>query len=326
MNVKVVSLPQGEDPDSYVQQVGADAFKDYIEKAAKDFIFFKTDLLLADAGNDPVKKSSVIRSIVDSIARIPDPLKKALYVKECARLVAVEEQILMNEINKLVAIDFKKQRQAKATANQDHYFPPPSDNLKSVHTPSPPKPKEVKSTGDAFQEKDIVRILINDGGKVFDPKTKTTVAQYILKNIEDVVEDFKNPAYEKIVKESMTIAKKTITDWTAYFTGHQDQSISKLAIDLIHSPFDYSENWEKRWNIFLQTQKMPDENFLNDSKQALMRFRLKKVIQKCKENQGLIDQHNKEGNMEKMILHLKVQQKLLAMRNDLAKELGTVVF
>lgn len=110
-----------------------------------------------------------------------------------------------------------------------------------------------------------------------------------------------------------------------HFTSHRDRKISQLAVDLLSSPYQLSENWEKKWEIYLQTQKAPDENFVRDSHQALLRFKLKKVVKSCDDNQQYIERYSKEGNSEKILLHLKVQKKLIELRNEIAGELGTVV-
>ena len=110
MNVKVVLLPEGEDPDSYLQSVGATAFKEYIDQQAQDFILFKAKVLLKEAGDDPVKKAGVIKDIVDSIAKIPDPIIRGLFVRECAKVVGVEEELLVAETNKRVGRAFKKKQ------------------------------------------------------------------------------------------------------------------------------------------------------------------------------------------------------------------------
>ena len=322
MNVKVVSLPPGEDPDSYMQSQGKDAFKKYVTDNAKDFIFFKIDVLLKEVKNDPVKKTEVIRSIVDSIAKIPDPIKRSLYVKECASLMDIEEQILINESNKLIGKQLKDKRFKEDLARQKERAPlPPNPGF----PPDPMLPKKEESVGYSFQEKDIVRILIAGGDQLFDKEKKKSVAEYIISNIQDVIEDFTHPLHQKIINECHNLIKRKKTVTSKYFIQHTDPAISKLAIDLTTTPYTYSENWEEKWEIFLQTQKMPDDNFLPDSKQALMRFRLQKIRQKCTENQQLIKKYSQEGNSKKVILHMKVQKKLNDMRNALAAELGTVV-
>src|SRR6195952_1424017 len=108
LNVKVVLFPDGHDPDSYVRNVGTNAFKTYIEDNKKDFILFKTDILLKEAGNDPIKKSEVIREIVESIAKIPDSIKASVFVKECSLLLQMDERSLLTELNKMRLAKSKK--------------------------------------------------------------------------------------------------------------------------------------------------------------------------------------------------------------------------
>ena len=331
MNVKVVLLPKGEDPDSYLQKVGAADFKTFIKEKAQDFILFKTDLLLEETKNDPVKKAGLIKDIVSSIAKIPDPLKRSIYTKECARKFEIDETILVDETNKMLGIILKKRRQ------QEQINSPASkqrltEELMSLE-PSPEsgigqiaQTQQKESSSDLeYQEKDIIRILIAGGGKYFDADESITVAAYILKNIEDVIDDFDNKDYEAIAKEcrQLLIDKKTISE--QYFLNHADSKIQTLAVDLVQSPFEYSENWKAKWEIILTTQPDPEDNFMKDSINALYRFKLKKIIKMCRANQQKLEGINSSGDADKMIRLIKIQQKLMAMRDDLAKKLKTVV-
>ncbi len=327
MNVKVVLLPEGEDPDSYVQNVGTSAFKKYLSEQAQDFIFFKTSLLLKESEADPVKKVNLVRSLEESIAKIPDPLKRSLYIKECARKLDVEEQLLVNEINKLVAKTFKKQISQKyQTEDRPSGSKLANDLGVQERAPAEPtRPEPTASGSDEYQERDIIRILIQFGGQIFDKQENLTVAEYLLGNLEDVLDDFEVPLHKEIIDICYQHISNGKVLNTTFFTNHEREKISRLAVDLISQPIEYSENWEKKWDIYLNTQKMPEENFSKDSQHALKRFRLKKIVRKCKENQELINQYGKSGEMEKMMLHMKVQQKLMDIRNELANELGTVV-
>jgi len=320
LNVKIVLLPEGEDPDSYLQQVGVEAFRNYIDTQAKDFIMFQAELLKAESAGDPVKQSRLIKEIVESIAKIPDPLKRSLYVRECARIMNVEEQLLVNEANKIVSKKFKKSQSSNDFAPPFPDSPPPStEEMPGIR----PVKKEVP-TGDAFQEKDIVRIIIAGGDQVFDPEEGTTVAEYLLNNIEDVINDFDNDLYQRAVRESHQALKEGKKVNLAYFLKHEDEKIRQLAIDFSASPYEYSENWEKRWDIFLTTQKMPDENFISDSQQALKRFKLRKFDKMIRKNADKIKSLY-EQQSDDFMLYLKLDQKLKAIRNQLAEELGTVV-
>ena len=266
MNVKVCLLPDGEDPDSYLQKVGVTAFKEYTTKNAKDFILFKTNLLLGEVANDPVKKTELIRDIVQSISKIPDPIKRSMYVKQCAQLMDISEDILVGESNKEIQKAVKKkqqkaffdrQRQQTRTTSDNAPFPsdvapfpgapPPMDsapfpgmdyNVSGEAGPtnnfSGQAPKSIE--GDEFQEKDIIRILISGGQQVFDKEEDITVAEYILNNIEDVLDSFDNETYEAIAKE---FNKNRSLD-TNHFLTHKEAKIKQVAINLLATPYEYS--------------------------------------------------------------------------------------
>lgn len=323
LNVKVVLLPNSEDPDSYLQKVGRQAFSDYIKKEAKDFILFKTDLLLSEVAGDPIGKTRVIKDIVSSIAKIPDPLKRSLYVKECSDKVEVEEQVLLEEVTKILRTDLKKQKLQRTAPDAERKSP-----LKTVGEETAvaeqPKPAE-HIAGDEFQEKDIARILITAGDQIFDEEENISIAEYLIGEIEDVLEEFDSPLYGRIAKESyqQLLAGNALS--SQFFFQHSDTEISKAAINLTTLPYEYSAGWEERWEIRLNTQKMPELNFTKDSIQALQRFKLKKIVKMCAKNQERLKELNETGNIEEMLTLLKVQQQLIDVRNALAQELGTVV-
>ena len=320
INVKIVLLPDGEDPDSYLQQVGISVFKEFLDDKAQDFIFFKANLLLEEAGNDPVKKTALIKDIVASMALIPDPLKRSMYVKECARLFAVDESLLIAEINKIIAQNLRKhQQQAAAKGRPDTGFP-----TAEPFTEAPPQQAEPTVSGDEFQERDLARILIGAGDQVFDKEAKVTVAQFIIDNIEDVIDNFDNELYQRVIKECSVLLERGEEPSTTYFLEHETSDIRQLAIDLLSQPYHFSENWFKKWDVVLN-QKDPEENFVRDSNLALKRFRLRKLGRLCDENIEKVKAFTQKGDNEELLLHLKLQQRLQEIRNDLAKELGTVV-
>ncbi|RMG79457.1 MAG: DNA primase [Bacteroidetes bacterium] len=331
MNVKVVLLPDGEDPDSYLKKVGTAAFKEYITSQAKDFILFKLDLLLSEAGADPVKKAGLVKDIVMSIAKIPDPLKRSLYIKECARLMEMDEQMLVSETNKYVLLyirkkkqDYERKKRQDARA-QGLPVPPPSEMPAGPHTepdPTPEPPAQPAAAGAEYQEKDIARILIAGGDQPFDEET--TIAEYLLSNIEEIIDEFDHDLYGAIIRECYDLVLKKQKVTAKYFIAHPNHEISAAAIDLLHSPFEYSPGWEKH-EIYLNTQKMPELNFKMDSQSALFRFKLQKVIRLCEKNQEKLKTLQAEKEFDKMVKILKVQQRLHEIRNELADSLGTVV-
>ena len=326
LNVKVCLLPKGEDPDSYLQNVGSSAFKEYLEKESADFILFKTKLLMEEASGDPVKKTRLIKDIVESIALIPDPIKRSLYVKECAFQMEVEEGILVEETNRTVTQLLSKKRYKRRSGQDTPQRNEQENFLKTVpaETQSDQQQKPSES-GLEFLEREIARVLISHCGKIFDPEEQLSVEAYVLLNIEELVEDFQNELYKKVVLECLdkTIAKSPVN--SAYFINHTDQEISQLAISLVHSPFEYSSNWEGMHDMPLQTQPNPEDNFQRDAINVVYLFKLRKADKLLAQNQDKIKKAQEDKSEEEYMRLLKVQQKLLAMRADLAAQFKAVV-
>ena len=328
LNVKIVLLPNGEDPDSYLQAVGLTAFKGYLQEQAEDFIFFKANLLLKDAGNDPVKRTALIKDIVGSISLIPDPIKRSLYVKECARLFGVDEQLLVGEINKVIAQRLRKHQQKKAATSDAPPFPsapPPGFEEVDAGGPPPFPPEAPKAPqGDEYQEKDLVRLLLLFGDKNFDQDNGQSVAQFIMSNIDDVIDNFDSPLYQRVAKEIQVLVERGEIPSLAHFMQHETEDLRQLAINMATSPYEFSENWEKKWDVVLN-QMQPDENFIKDSAHGLKRFRLRKLSRLCEENVQKVRELTEQNAYDELVLYLKLQQRLQGLRNGLANELGTVV-
>lgn len=330
LNIKIVVLPDGEDPDSYLQKVGLTVFRDYLNDKAEDFIFFKANLLLAAAGNDPVKRTILIKDIVASISLIPDPLKRSLYVKECARLFGVDESLLVAEINKIIAVKLKKhqEREAARGGSGGGDFPaepPPGwEEMPPDWMPPVPQPTEASIVGDEYQERDLVRLLLLYGDEIFEEATQQTVAQFIIQNIDDVIDNFDGEIYKRIAKEFQILLERGDTLSVHYFRHHEAQEFRQLSIDMAASPYEYSENWEKKWDVVLN-QRLPDQNFKTDSNIGLKRFRLRKLSRICQQNIEKIKELSLGADTDELVLYMNLQKRLQTLRNDLAKELGTVV-
>jgi len=330
MNVKVVLLPAGEDPDSYLQSVGATAFKKYIDEEAKDFILFKANLLLDESSNDPIKRSEHIRDIMSSVARVPDTLKRSVYVKSLSDLTNLEEQVLTSEINKIIGQELKKRQREKERAARRAERTGPTDSA-PFPTEPPPQPETGPTTTPAqesygkhvFQEYEVLRILISHGRELYSEKNKQTVASFILANIEDVLDDFGHPLYKKIVQEYRHKASKNEEVNTQYWLNHSDQAIVRLTVDMVSDPHEYSENWGKRWDVYLN-QKDPDQNYQKDAEMAVKRLKLKKI--KGKMGEVLEHMHALDPADEDTLQdYTRLYQHLKKLHDDIAGEFGSVV-
>jgi len=327
MNVRIVLLPDKEDPDSYVQKYGGEAFTEFTTRESKDFILFKTQLLLAETKGDPIKKSVLVKDIVASIAKIPDPIKRSLYLRECSALMEVDENALVSEINKLIQTALKKK------ADKDARSPSAASDSPDV-APNPefptadpalvtPRERPVQK-GDEFQERDIVRLLVLYGEQML-PKEQMTVAAYILLDIEESLDTFDFPLYGRFAREyhQMIVEGKSVD--RHHFLNHENPQICELTVNILSMPWEMSPNWEERFNNPLQNQPMPDLNFDIDARQALDRFKLRKLMKMCEINLVRIRAASEAGDMDTMMHYMRVQQKLNESRNELAARVGTVV-
>ncbi|MBC5642507.1 DNA primase [Parabacteroides sp. BX2] len=155
MNVKVVLLPDGEDPDSFARKHNASQFSEFIKQSETDFIRFKTRLLLDDAGTDPIKRSSLITDIIRTVAIIPDNIARSIYIRECSAMMEIDEQVLLNEVNKIrLSKEERQNMQGQAT--------PPVSNTMSMIPEYPDLPGYQPVAGDSFLPPDDTVPLPDD--------------------------------------------------------------------------------------------------------------------------------------------------------------------
>lgn len=245
MNVRIVVLPPDEDPDSFVQHNPIEVVRDYIDKNAKDFISFKTQLLLKDAANNPIKKAEVVKDIVNTISVIPDAIFRATYIKECSRMMEMPEQTLMNELNKLLRAKIRKNngiQQNQEVVTEDVKAEPQNINVETVPI-------------GFYQEQELVKLLLMYGDKEVDIDGvdennepiiyKVSVASLIVDDLKNDDLLFKDETH-KIVFD---IYDKALDDGVLpkeqYFVSHENPKISELAANLLSSPYKL-DNWEKK--------------------------------------------------------------------------------
>ena len=328
MNVKLVLLPDSEDPDSYVRKLGAEGFEDYIAKNAKDFIYFKMDLLLEEAGDDPIKKAELIKDIITSIAKVVDPIKRSLYIRQCSQSLDIDEALLVREANKIIKEEIRKKRLEREREERSQI--PERDLRAAEELPEPPvyqkKQVDYSTSRHQYQEKDLARIVVCAGDKLIqtDEEENIRVADFIYSNIQDVFEHFDNLLYRNVIEEAFKLSESdefTQGGIAKYFINHTDDAVRNFAINCNSSPYVFA-NWESK-DIYLQTQRMPEENFYKDSLQAILRFKLKKISKVIDE----LKQKSKEmlNSPENAELILQAYQTLSEQKKTIAQELGTVI-
>lgn len=240
LNVKVVLLPDGEDPDSFARSHSTTQLLDYVEKNETDFIKFKTRLLLDEAKNDPIQRANLISDIVRSISVIPETITRSVYIKECSRLMDIKEDVLYTEVTSHRKKKFEQLIQRE-----------PSE-VKERETPK--LPSYVSGIYCEEQEKEIIAFLLSSGSNVIfhhitddtdEQEISITAGQYIIDEILNDELEFQNLVYKKIFDEyGKLIAEKKIPD-SRHFINHSDPQISQLAVDILSSRHKLSRIWEK---------------------------------------------------------------------------------
>src|SRR6201996_2258967 len=244
LNVKVVLFPDGHDPDSYVRSVGTNAFKTHIDKNRKDFILYKTDILLKEAGTDPIKRADVIREVVESIAKIPDSIKASVFIKDCSHLLQIDERALLSELNKMRMAKAKKDSQQQATKQAEVDYYAASEEI------SPEK--SVKE--DFTQEKEIIRLLLLYGGKMidWDGITNTYIGPFMVAELSDV--DFEHEPCKKFMELYSKEVENGVLPDEQFFIHYPDKEVVDLSVTLIATKYTLSDNWYEMHKILV-----PDE-------------------------------------------------------------------
>lgn len=303
MNVKICLLPEGEDPDSFAKTNGAQAVTDFIVQNAVDFIQFKTNILLKDAGNDPIKKASVVNDIVQSIAIIPDGIVRSIYLKNTAALVNMEEKVLYSEVNKVRRRRFYKNAENK-NAEQHRYT-------------STQEPKEVakpKLESVLFQaECELLWLLLQHGSTELyfetendeEDKSQTiSVANFILDDINADGLTFLHPVLRKVLDEMLNFQVRGIQIEEKYFVNHEDKEVVNAIVDITSKNFPLSKFWELMAKSKLESIDLTEivEKILNQFKA----YRIQKMIMELNEqkrNKELTVDEVKQINIQIMDLH-----------------------
>ncbi len=263
MNVRVVTFPDGHDPDSYVRQVGSSAFKTYIDQNKKDFILFKTSILLKEAGNDPILRANVIREIVESIAKIPDSIMASVFIRECSHQLQIDERVLLTELNKMRLGKSKKesQQQQSQSAPPPGYeeLPPPDDPafLAAMYGDEAGVVEAGKPVGEANapQEREIIRLLLLYGNRIinWDDIANTYIGPFMIAELSDV--EFDNPACKAFVDLYKQQVENGVLPDEQFFIHHSEKQIVDLTVDLLTTRYTLSENWYEMHRIYISDEQ-----------------------------------------------------------------------
>lgn len=302
LNVKVVLFPDGDDPDSYVQKFGSAAFKTHIEQSKKDFILFKTSILLKDAGKDPIKRAGIIREVVESIAKIPDGIKASVFVRECSSLLQIEERVLISELNKI-----------RAAKNKSSYQSQPQPSPEAAPEPDFAEIPGGASDTDEAQEKEIVRLLLNYGHELvhWDGITDTYIAPYVIGNLADVT--FEHPLCIRVIDEYKKQLEEGELPSEQDFIKHTDHEIADLAITMVSSPYVLSENWYARRKIYVKNESENLRSTILGGIFHLKKRKVDRILKKIRDEIQAEDDADNQAILMKKYLQVKEVEKGISL-------------
>ncbi|MBK6527511.1 MAG: DNA primase [Crocinitomicaceae bacterium] len=324
LNVKVVLFPDGDDPDSFAKKHSYSELEKYIADSSKDFVVFKSDILIKDAGGDPVKKAALIRDIITSISVIPDAIKRQVYLRECATMFGMEEQVLITEVLKL--------RKTKSAGDQRS-----AQNLEeAAFYESQMEQPIVSPTTDVLyhQEYDLIRILLHYGllympfetievdeeGKEQVVEIEIPVVQLIAAEIERDELEIEHPVLKLIYEEMRDGVENGVMHEDSYFLRHSNPEIAKAAADIMSDKHEISPNWsEQNVRINHEVDKLHQAVM-----SCLYSYKNTKIMLAMKKIQDEIDQLDDDHFDEIMTLMAR-QRQLEQVKILFASKLGRII-
>lgn len=323
LNVKLVLIPDKEDPDSYVQKIGATAFRQFVEANKQDFVLFKLQTSMQEMGTDSSKKSQLVNEIAETISKIDkveDFTRQQDYIRQCSQLLKIDEQGLITLVNKFIRDRLQKREQQLAKN-----APTPDDDALSDEAIAA---MEAAETGvevifqtDEKQERELVKILLRFGEMPFSEEDGNTVADYIFHLPYDFESLADSEVVRKILREYKGMYDGGNTPDRKWFLYHADPEISKhTALILEDKEADLSVNWKERFEI---NTICGDNAYLRDTISTTNYLILRKIKKLVLENQQEMEKADTfEGQMKCIEVHNHLKQ----LERELTQGIGTVIF
>ena len=337
MNVKVLLLPDGEDPDSFAQGRGATAFQEYIDNHQVDFIRFKVNLLMEDAADDPYSRSELIKSITQSISVIQDPIVRSVYITECSQIMKIDERLLINDVN-------RRQREQAQAAPQ----PTPQPAAPEAEQPTEPEPAESPESTDEKapepqisdqeklrqdiralkreglgpmmdKERLLSQLIVRYGGRVMckyqdedGQDQEMTVGQFIVGSLQNDSLEFRHPVYKRFVEIMAEHLDEKNFNTQKFFMSHPETFVSLTAASLMEERYQLS-------GLFKDNMPTEDETHLFKLTSHIMAdYQMEVVRLEIKKTEKEIQ----EASSDTLASLQSRYQQLLQARSELSKTLG----
>jgi len=319
LNVKLVLIPDKEDPDSYVNKVGPVAFKEFVEKNKKDFVLFQLEISLQDAGADSNKKAAVVNQIAETISKInkaEDFTKQQDYIRQCSQLLRIDETGLNNLVNKFI-----RERVGKAESKQQRQDEAPGADF---FDPNEPQTAATQVEDDTFNllfkdemnERAVVRALVEFGIREWDAEKK--VADFLFDEMID--EDlFDNKQLLRIIHTYKTWYDEKLEPTAKNFLYHDDQQLSTLVVSIMDVQYELSDKWKSEFEMPVPTR---DELYREEVISTLNYLKIRKIKRMIEQNQQDMQQPH---SSDELMMLIQTHQHLKQMERDLLLQSGAVI-
>lgn len=314
LNVRLVLIPDNEDPDSYVHKVGANTFREFVRENRKDFIIFQLEVMLKQAGTDVNEKSKVVNHVAETLSKInraEDFTKQQDYIRQCAAMLKIDEAGLNNLVNK-----FKRDKLTKEEKKQQQQIitnEPPPDYMG--------QPEDVLDDNlllinhDEVYERNVLKVLLEFGLRDFDEQR--TIAQYVFDELEQF--EFENPGLDALYHQYKKLYEQGQQPDAKTFLYQEDEHIRNLVIAITIFPFDLSPRWDEKIEGLNITKR--DVSF-NDAKMSVIYFKLAKVKKLIEQNQQQLETQQDFDEIKTLIaMHAELKK----YERDLTDQLGAVI-
>ena len=318
LNVKLVLIPDGEDPDSYVNKTGTENFKKFVHENKKDFVLFQLEISLKDAANDPAKRSFAVNQVAETLSKInraEDFIRRQDYIRQVAQILQVEEAGLHALVNKLVREKISKES-GKAYFQQDL----PENNPLAPETQS----SELESffSTDELNEQALIRSLLEFG--INDWQPGQTVAEYLFTEVEENELDkmMNNQQLVNIYETYKKWYEEGISPTAKNFLYHENRELNLAVINIMDYNTEISPNWKRIYEGRIPTR---EELYKEEVTSTLTYLKLRKIKKLIAENQREFEL-KQMGTFDDQVIYLQTHQHLKDLEMQLTKALGTVIF
>ena len=334
INVQVVLLPEGEDPDSFARKHNATEVLSYIQQNQTDFIRFKTQLLNAEVGNDPMKRADMIAQIVISIATIPDIVKRQIYTKDCATFLHIQEDVLKNKIDEVRRNYIEEQKKKRLNEERINDASKTTETIEDTERNIAQSISNVVSPTISIRElniRNLLQVIIRHGEKPIFQNDNTIIqaGEYIIQELRNDNIEIGNPLYQLILDEYMAHYKED--NWIAanYFQYHPNGEVNLFSMEMLIDKYQLSRMYGKQVvseNV-IKEMEIPTEadNLPELIQRLLLELKYTIVNERIDSMQTMLKEAQKRNDWELIRTILEQQPMLMDIRQQLCKVLGNRV-